>query len=91
MARKFRRSCRVCSRKERSEGDFGREHGEGATQDIGQRVTGVASAVVWEARKCLAQGQHQGIKSEFLLTFLIAQWHPANIHRLPHFLNRELL
>ncbi len=31
-----------------------REHGEGTTQEIGQRVTGVAPAVVWEALECLA-------------------------------------
>jgi hypothetical protein len=65
--------------------------GCGAAQDIGQRITGVAAAMVWEARKFLAQGQHQAIESEFLLAFLVTEWHSANIHRMTLFLNRELL
>ena len=68
-----------------------REHGKGTPQDIGQGIAGVGPAVVWEPRKLLAYGLHQGIKSEFLLTFLVTEWHPAKVHSMSHFLNRELL
>ncbi len=35
-----------------------REHGKSAPQDIGQGIAGVASAVIWEARKGFTQSLH---------------------------------
>ena len=61
-------------------GTLEREHGEGAFQDIGQRVAGIAGPMIVDRLKLAVEEAHELVKVEILLQLLVTFSHSARLH-----------